>query len=140
MSHWNNQPLPFFNFLIWYKVWYLSSNIPLGISTNVSLPEEVDLWHMSYTKNDIYSVNYTLFSPEPNDVNCCLLFSRVITEPNFNSILGTEIKSYGGAHPFPSSNHLWSTHNRLRYWCFAQFGTTWTILKTWKTLVEECYF
>ena len=34
-------------------------------------------------------------------------------EPNFNSILGTEIKSYGGAYPIPSSNHLCSTHNRL---------------------------
>ena len=30
----------------------------------------------------------------------------VITEPNFNSILGTEIKSYRGAYPIPSSNHL----------------------------------
>ena len=56
-----------------------------------------------------------IFSPEPNDVICCLLLPRVITEPNFNSILGTEIKSYGGASPIPSSNHLCSMHNRLSY-------------------------
>ena len=43
----------------------------------------------------------TLFSPQPNDVISCLLLSRVITEPNFNSILSTEIKSYGGAYPIP---------------------------------------
>ena len=55
----------------------------------------------------------TLFPPEPNDAISCLLLSRVITEPNFNSILGTEIKSYGGAYPIPSSKHLCSTHNRL---------------------------
>ena len=56
---------------------------------------------MSYTKNDILSVNYTLFPPGPNDVICCLLFSRVVNESDFNSILGTEIKSYGGAYPIP---------------------------------------
>ena len=32
---------------------------------------------------------------------CCLLFSRVVNESDFNSILGTEIKSYGGAYPIP---------------------------------------
>ena len=53
VSHRNNQPLPFFNFLTWYEVWYLSSDIPLHISTNISLVKQVDLWHMSYTKNDI---------------------------------------------------------------------------------------
>ena len=37
----------------------------------------------------------------------------VITRPNFNSILGTEIKSYGGSYPIPFSNHLSSTHNQL---------------------------
>ena len=56
---------------------------------------------MSYTKNDIKSVNYTLFSPEPNDVIYCILLLRVITEPNFNSIPGAEIKTYGGAYPIP---------------------------------------
>ena len=29
VSHKNNQPLPFFNFLTWYEVWNLSSNISL---------------------------------------------------------------------------------------------------------------
>ena len=58
---------------------------------------------MSYTKNDFYSVNYKLFSLDSNDVSSiyCLLLSRVITEPNFDSILGTEIKSYGGAYSSP---------------------------------------
>ena len=65
VSHRNNQPLPFFNFLTWYEVWYLSSDIPLRISTNIPLAEQVDLWHMSYTKNDISSVNCTLFPPKP---------------------------------------------------------------------------
>ena len=60
-------------------------------------------------------MNYTLFSPEPNDVIYCLLLSRVITEPNFNYISGGEINIYGGAYPIPSSNHLCSTHIRLRY-------------------------
>ena len=45
VSHRNNQPLPFFNFLTWYEVWYLSSDIPLRISTNIPLAEQVDLWH-----------------------------------------------------------------------------------------------
>ena len=53
VSHRNNQPLSFFNFLTWYEVWHLSSDIPLRISTNISLPEQVDFWHKSYTKNDI---------------------------------------------------------------------------------------
>ena len=42
VSHRNNQPLPFFNFLTWYEVWYPSSDIPLRISTNIHLAEEVD--------------------------------------------------------------------------------------------------
>ena len=42
-----------------------------------------------------------LISADPNDVICCLLLSRVITEPNFNSIPGAEIKTYGGAYPSP---------------------------------------
>ena len=113
VSHRNNQPLPFFNILTCYEVWYLSSDIPLSISTNILLPERVDLWHMSYTENDISSVNYTLFPPEPNDVICCLLLSSVFDEPNFNSILGVEIKCYGGAYPIPSLNHSCSTHSRL---------------------------
>ena len=117
VSHRNNQPLPFFNFLTWYEVWYLSSDIPLRISTNIPLAEQVDLWHhyldhMSYTKK--ISVNYTLFSPTPNDVTYCILLSRVINEPNFNSVPGVEIKTYGGAYPIPSSKHLCSMHNRLR--------------------------
>ena len=37
----------------------------------------------------------------PNDVICCILLSRIITEPNFNSVLGAEIKTYGGAYPIP---------------------------------------
>ena len=45
VSHRNNQPLPFFNFLTWYEVWYFSSDIPLRISTNIPLAEQVDLWH-----------------------------------------------------------------------------------------------
>ena len=43
MSHRNNQPLPFFNFLTWYKVWYFSFDIPLRISTNIPLTEQVNL-------------------------------------------------------------------------------------------------
>ena len=36
VSHRNNQPLPFFNFLTWYEAWYLSSDIiPLRISMNI---------------------------------------------------------------------------------------------------------
>ena len=114
VSHRNNQPFPFFKFLTWYEVWYLSSDIPLPISTNIPLTEQVDLWHISYTKKWylICKLHIFLF-PEPNDVIYCLLLPRVITEPNFNSILGTEIKSYGGAYPIPFSNHLCSTHNRL---------------------------
>ena len=77
VSHRNNQPLPFFNFLTWYEVWYLSSDIPLWISVNIPLAQQVDLWHMSCTKNDIKSVNYTLFSPEPNNVIYCLVLSRL---------------------------------------------------------------
>ena len=42
VSHRNNQPLPFFNFLTWYEVWYFSSDIPLRISTNIPLAEQVD--------------------------------------------------------------------------------------------------
>ena len=53
VSHRNNQPFPFFKFLTWYEVWYLSSDIRLPISTNIPLTEKVHLWHMSYTKNDI---------------------------------------------------------------------------------------
>ena len=45
VSHRNNQPLPFFNFLIWYGVWYPSLNIRLWISMNISLAEEVEFWH-----------------------------------------------------------------------------------------------
>ena len=29
---------------------------------------------------------------------------------------------------------------REYFWCIARFGTICTILKTWKTLMEECYF
>ena len=29
---------------------------------------------------------------------------------------------------------------KLCMWCFAQFGTIYTILKTWRTLIEEYYF
>ena len=32
-----------FNFLTWYEVWYLSSDIPLRISMNMPLAEQVDL-------------------------------------------------------------------------------------------------
>ena len=39
---------------------------------------------------------------------CCLILSRVITERNFNSILGTETKSYEGVYPILSSNHLYA--------------------------------
>ena len=53
VSHRNNQPFPFFKFLAWYEVCYLSSNIPQPTSTNIPLREQVDLSHMSYTKNDI---------------------------------------------------------------------------------------
>ena len=116
VSRRNSQLFPFFKFLTWYEVWYLSSDIPLPISTNIPLTEQVDLWHISYTKKWylICKLHIFLF-PEPNDVIYCLLLPRVITEPNFNSILGTEIKSYGGASPIPSSNHLCSMHNRLSY-------------------------
>ena len=31
VSHRNNQPLPFFNFLTWYEVWYLSSDILISL-------------------------------------------------------------------------------------------------------------
>ena len=62
---------------------------------------------MSYTKNDIFFVNYTLFFPEPNYVIYCLLLLRAITEPNFNVIQG--------AYSLPSSNHLCSMHNQLKY-------------------------
>ena len=120
MSHRNNQPLLFFNSLTWYEVWYPSSDIPLWISANIPLAEEVDFLtpltgsHELYKKN-IKSVNYTLFSSEPNDVIYCLLLSRVITEPYFNFIPCAEIKVYGGAYPIPSSNnHLCSTLNQLR--------------------------
>ena len=52
-----------------------------------------------------------------DDVIYCLLLPRLITEPNFNSILGMEIKSYGVAYPIPSSNHLCSTHSDLLMFC-----------------------
>ena len=35
VSHRNNQPFPFFKFLTWYEVWYLSSDIPQPISANI---------------------------------------------------------------------------------------------------------
>ena len=40
----------------------------------------------------------THFFPEPNDVIYCLSLPRVLAEPNFNSILGMEIKSYLEVH------------------------------------------
>ena len=43
VSHRKNQPLPFFSFLAWYEVWYLSPNIPPWITTNIPLPEQIDL-------------------------------------------------------------------------------------------------
>ena len=43
LSHRNNQPFPFLKFLTWYEVWHLSSDIPLRISTNIPLTEQVDL-------------------------------------------------------------------------------------------------
>ena len=54
---------------------------------------------MSYIKKDIYPLNYTLFSPAPNDATYCILLSRVISELNFNSVPGVEIKSCWGAYP-----------------------------------------
>ena len=53
VPHRNSQPLPFFNFLTWYEVFYLSSDIPLPLSKNIPLTEQVDLWHMNYIKNAI---------------------------------------------------------------------------------------
>ena len=42
-------------------------------------------------------------------MSCVVSFlSRVITERNFNSILGTETKSYEGVYPILSSNHLYA--------------------------------
>ena len=38
-------------------------------------------------------LNSARFSPESNDFIYCLLLSRVITESNFNFIIGVEIKS-----------------------------------------------
>ena len=133
VSHRNNQSFPFFKFLTWYEVCYLSSDIPLPTSTNIPLTEQVDLWHMSYTKNDIWSANYTFFFTELNDVIYCLILSRVITEPNFNSVLGTEIKSYGGAYPISFSNHLFSTHNRLSMFC-----SIWYHLCNFKNVKKTC--
>ena len=164
VSHRNNQPLPVFNFLTWYEVWYLPSCIPLRISTNIPLAEQVDFDTINWTTWVIVkkisnwgewpsglrhcgqnrkvpssnptrcsarlrdqswpwgsqiavkkkSVNYTLFSPAPNDVTYFILLSRVITESNFNTVQGVKIKTYGGAYPILSSNHLCLMHNRLR--------------------------
>ena len=41
VSRRNNQPFPFFKLLTWHEVWYLSSDIPLLISTNIPLTEQV---------------------------------------------------------------------------------------------------
>ena len=41
-------------------------------------------------------------------------FVEGITELNFNSVPGAGIKTYEGAYPIPSSNHLCSMHNWLR--------------------------
>ena len=42
-------------------------------------------------------------------MSCVVSFlSRVITEHNFNSILGTETKSYEGVYTILSSNHLYA--------------------------------
>ena len=67
---------------------------------------------------------------------------RIITEPNFNSILGMQIKSYGGAYPsllqtIYAERTIDLDSNILHY--FLPNCTN-TILKTWETPVEECYF
>ena len=99
--------------MVWSLVsffWYLSTDIYEYSSDRTSWILTNDLykkWHLI--------CNIHIFSPELNDLIYCHLLPRVITEPNFNSILGTEIKSYGGASPIPSSNHLCSMHNRHSY-------------------------
>ena len=35
-------------------------------------------------------------------------------------------------------NNYWKARRVYKMWCFARFGAPWTILKTWKTLINEC--
>ena len=91
-------------------VWNLVSFFRYPSTDTYEYPSGTTSW--SLTHEMISNLSITLFSPGPNDVTCCLLLSRVITEPNFNSILGTEIKSYAGAYPILSLNHLCSMLNR----------------------------
>ena len=48
ITPWDIQLSSLTSLLTWYEVWYLSSNIPLRIFTNIPLAEQVDL-----CKNDI---------------------------------------------------------------------------------------
>ena len=50
----------------------------------------------------VYTIKFIWFDKfAPNYVTYCILLSRIVTEPNFNSVPGVEIKTYGGAYPIP---------------------------------------
>ena len=110
VSHRNNQSLPFFNFLTWYEVWFF---LPISLYEYL----QIFLWQNKLIFDTwvilkmIYNLQITHFFPLSQ------MMSRVITEPNFNSITGREIKSYRDAYPIPPSNHLYATHNRLMMFC-----------------------
>ena len=124
-------------------VWSLVSSSRYSSTNIYEYPSGRASWSLTH---ELYWKWYLIcklhiFSPEPNDVICCLLLPRVITEPNFNSILGMEIKSYGGAYPIPSSNHLCLTHNRQKH-PWKREKHLWksvTFSKPQVTLLHECF-
>ena len=121
-------------FGIFLPISFFDIFLSLQISMNIPVAEQVDLWHI----HELYQKWYLLicklhtFPPEPNDANFCRLLSRVITEPYFNYILGMEIKSYGGTYTIPSSNHLCSTHYRLKSCIFIKSSTLPWVFFTYK--------
>ena len=101
------------NFLVTWPLDKFQHNIKISI-TMAHVSRLSICYDYGYTKKYTQSGNCTLFSPAPNDVTYCILLLMVITEPDFKSVPGIEIKTCGGACPISSSNHLWSTHSWLR--------------------------